>query len=96
MDFAFGDLLKMLAIRRLAVLGRRFQKFFLADPAVLICNFFNCRNLDTLAVFDHLHKLACFDKAIHRAGVEPSKTTTKEFHVEFALVEIRLVEVGYL
>ena len=92
-NLAFGDLAQVLAVGGLAVLGGGFQKLFLANPSVDVGDFFDSADLDALAVFDHLHELTCFDKAVHGAGVEPGKSAAQEFHIEFALLQVNAVEI---
>ena len=86
----------MLAVRGFSVSLRRFEKLFLIDPAVFICNLLDSRYLDALALFDHLDKGGCFDEAVHRAGIKPRKAAAEQLDIKLALVKIELVEACYL
>ena len=90
---SFRNLAQVLTIGGFAVLGGRFQQFFLGNPAVDVGDFLDGRNLDTLAVFHHLHELTRFDETVHRAGIEPCESTTEELHIQLTHIEVRLVEV---
>ncbi len=92
-NLAFCNFAQMLTIGGFAVLGCGFKELFLANPTIDIGNFLDCANLDSLAVFDHLHEFACFDEAVHGAGIKPGETTAEQFYVEFPLFQVNTVEV---
>ena len=57
-------------------------------------NFFEAGNFEALPGFHSLHKRAGFQQRVMRPGVEPCNSTSHQFHMQIATLQVQIVDIS--
>ena len=71
-----------------------FLQLSIVDPSVAPGNFLGTRDRQTLSRLDRLDKVARLKQRLEGPGIKPGGSTTEQFDIEFALLEINVVDAG--
>ena len=95
-ELIIRHILQMLAIRALAILHSGLHQLITSNPTVLKSDFFGNGDRQALSTLHGAHEFACLIQGVHGAGIQPGIAAAKRLHVEGAVFQIHLVQIGNL
>jgi hypothetical protein len=84
------------AVRRLAEPSDLSIELSVVDPPPGVGDLFETRNFLALTVGDDAHEFTGFEQGVVRAGIEPRRAATEQFHGKIPAFKIAAVEVSDL
>ena len=89
--FAFHQIHQILSVSVLKHRLGQFLQLLLANPSLLVCDFFKTSHFQSLALLDTFDEGAGFRKTVVGTGVKPCKSTLKGSYLQGLLCQVMLV-----